>query len=304
MEAALQWHAVQNAQVPIVVAGSLAAEDGAGGKGVMFVLCDSGGARAAGSQEAPALAQTLAPALAPRIFDEYRARQALAPMLASDPVEVAQWLSAAIVIALGLPADPKDLPTLAVIASVIHQDRLVVARYRGGRIFLLRDGVLQNLIDESFEAAAGASEVEPVFGQLNLLSNDRLFLCTEDVHRVVTDEQVNTTLEKMPSSRRAAQALLDRAATNRPRGTLGVVVADYVAEKTRRRGKPRRRWAPLVATIVGVAALMAAVLLGALALSGTLGGVVHPIATATPAPTATAQPPPPETQSTRVRSRA
>jgi serine/threonine protein phosphatase PrpC len=301
MAVALQWHVATNANEPVALATSRSAETGIGEKDVLLVVADCTRCQAHDAR--------IASALAHHIFDSYNARQSKAHSNGADRLDVAHWLSDSVisgvkhvsqherVTADGIaPADsPIDPTSLAVVATVIHHDKLFVARYGGGRVYLLRGGTLQNLTDSSF-AAGNAEALEPDLGQLDLVGEDRVLLCSDAFHNQLNDTQIKSVLRGTPSSRRAAQTLLDAATRNGTDETVALAVADYV---TGRAGVfpaqpieppaatpvsgPRRGTFRSIAGVLGIVALVIAAVLVISALNSR-GGSGSNTAASTPMP--------------------
>jgi serine/threonine protein phosphatase PrpC len=295
MAVALQWHVATNANEPVALATSRSAETGIGEKDVLLVVADCTRCQAHDAR--------IASALAHHIFDSYNARQSKAAGNGSggngaDRLDVAHWLSDAVISGLkyvsqhervtadgiALADSPVDPASLAVVATVIHHDKLFVARYGGGRVYLLRGGALQNLTDSSF-AATHAEATEPDLGQLDLAGEDRVLLCSDAFHNQLNDTQIKSVLRGTPSSRRAAQTLLEAATRNGTDETVALAVADYV---TGRAGVfpaqpiepsvaapvsgPRRGTFRSIAGVIGIVALVIAAVWVISALNGRGGG--------------------------------
>lgn len=244
MAVALQWHVVYNGTEPVALATSRSAETGVGKKDVLLVVCDCKRGRTHDLHAASVLARY--------IFDAYNARQGRFVPNGIEPsaerTDIARWLADAIieglrhlyegeVVPAGGPATSaapitnagamKDV-TAAVTAAVIHHDKLLVARYGDGRVYLLRGGMLQNLTDESFADATHSDRFEPDLGQLDLVGEDRIVLCTEPLYRRLQDPQIRSVLRHTPAARRAAQTLLDLATKAPTDDNIAIAVADYV----------------------------------------------------------------------------
>ena len=196
MAVALQWYVVYNGTEPVALATSRSAETGVGKKDVLLVVCDCKKGHTHNLHAASLLARF--------IFDAYNAREGKFVPNGVEPAkaertDIARCLADAIgeglrrlykgeAVALSASAAPVPPAaagdalkgaTASVIAAVIHHDKLLVARYGSGRLYLLRGGMLQNLTDESFADAAHADPFEPDLGQLDLVGEDRILLCTE-----------------------------------------------------------------------------------------------------------------------------
>ncbi|MCS6848886.1 MAG: LysM peptidoglycan-binding domain-containing protein [Anaerolineae bacterium] len=319
MAVALQWHVAYNGTEPVALATSRSAETGVGKKDVLLVVCDCKQGRTHDLHAASVLAR--------HIFDAYNARQSKSVLnvaeLSAAPTDIARWLADAIIEGLrhlyegeavpaGVPATSappmantgarKDI-TASVTAAVIHHDKLLVARYGNGRVYLLRGGVLQNLTDESFADATHSDRFEPDLGQLDLAGEDRIVLCTEPLYRRLQDPQIRSVLRHTPAARRAAQALLDLATKAPTDDNIAVAVADYVTGKLGifEAAPPRVSSAPVAGPrrgtfrrLLGIATLLvllAALGTAAVAFGGqlrTLFGSALPSAAASPTPDGTA----------------
>ncbi len=248
MAVALQWHVVYNGTEPVALATSRSAETGVGKKDVLLVVCDCKHGRTHDLHAASVLAR--------HIFDAYNARQGRSVLnvveSSAERTDIARWLADAIIAGLrhlhhadatvpvggsataaALTAQTgamKDV-TASVTAVVIHHDKLLVARYGDGRVYLLRGGVLQNLTDESFADATHSDRFEPDLGQLDLVGEDRIVLCTEPLYRRLQDPQIRSVLRHTPAARRAAQTLLDLATKAPTDENVAIAVADYVTGK-------------------------------------------------------------------------
>lgn len=319
MAVALQWHVVYNGTEPVALATSRSAETGVGKKDVLLVVCDCKQGRTHDLHAASVLAR--------HIFDAYNARQGrFAPNgiePSADRTDIARWLADAIieglrhlyegeVVPVGGPATSavpsanasamKDV-TASVTAAVIHHDKLLVARYGDGRVYLLRSGVLQNLTDESFADATHSDRFEPDLGQLDLVGEDRIVLCTEPLYRRLQDPQIRSVLRHTPAARRAAQTLLDLATKAPTDDNIAIAVADYVTGKPGifEAPPPRASGAPVAGPrrgtfrrLLGIAALL--VLLAVIGTAAvtlgsdlqTLFGSIRPSVVSSPTPDAAA----------------
>lgn len=301
MAVALQWHVAYNGTEPVALATSRSAETGIGKKDVLLVVCDC---KSGHVHDAHAASQ-----LARFIFDAYTERASHASTVV-ERIDIARWLAEAITNGLKqfrhsesvAPAavsaadaaaerptratsEPKRDTRLSVIAAVIHHDKLLVARYGEGRVYLLRSGALQNLTDESFSDGTHADPLEPDLGQLDLEGEDRIVLCTEPFYRRLQDAQIRAVLRSTPAARRATQTLLDLATKAPTHDNIALAVADYVTGKTRTfevpptrvsgqpTSGPRRgtfRSLLMVALLIVLIAVLGA---GLVALSGGLNGI-------------------------------
>ena len=248
MAVALQWYVVYNGTEPVALATSRSAETGVGKKDVLLVVCDCKKGHTHNLHAASLLARS--------IFDAYNAREGKSVPNGVEPAtaertDIARCLADAIgeglrrlyegeAVALSASAAPVPPAaagdalkgaTASVIAAVIHHDKLLVARYGNGRLYLLRGGMLQNLTDESFADAAHADPFEPDLGQLDLVGEDRILLCTEPLYRRLQDPQIRSVLRTTPAARRAAQTLLDLATKAPTHDNIALAVADYVTGK-------------------------------------------------------------------------
>ncbi len=248
MAVALQWHVVYNGTEPVALATSRSAETGVGKKDVLLVVCDCKHGHVHDFHAASVLAR--------HIFDAYHAREGKSALngaeLSAERTDIARWLADAIIEGLRqiyqqeegavvtagtsvandatVRGAPKGL-TASVTAAVIHHDKLLVARYGDGRVYLLRGGMLQNLTDESFADPAHSDRFEPDLGQLDLVGEDRIVLCTEPLYRRLQDPQIRSVLRNTPAARRAAQILLDLATKAPTNDNIAIAVADYVTGK-------------------------------------------------------------------------
>jgi serine/threonine protein phosphatase PrpC len=238
MAVALQWHVAFNTEEPVAIATSRSAETGIGEKDVLLVVADCTQGQAHDARTAAALAH--------HIFDAYQTRESKSITNGAGDMDAALWLAEAVGSGLkrisqgelemigsaGQPASTASHNLKAsVVATVIHHNHLLVARYGGGRVYLLRDGALQNLTDDAF-TSPHTDTYEPDLGQLDLTGEDRILLCTDAFHDRLNDLQVKSVLRSTPSSRRAAQTLLDAATRVESNDTIALAVADYVTGKT------------------------------------------------------------------------
>ena len=238
MAVALQWHVATNTSDPIALATSRNAETGIGQKDVIIVVCDA--------LQGEVHDTRLAAGLARDIFDAYVAHQQSAGSYPVDRIELAQQLSSAIshglkstqvsgqiLTAAGTPASP-SIPAPVVfsaVATVIHDGQLFVARFGGGDVYLLRAGQLLHLTDATF-AAPHTDTLEPDLGQLELAGEDRVLLCSATFSKTLKDGQIKSVLRATPSSRKAANNLLDLAERSDITSPQALAVADYVTGQT------------------------------------------------------------------------
>jgi|GEM_PF-3407577 len=249
MAVALQWHVATNADQPVALATSRSAATGGGEKDIFLVVCDARQTQSDPVQEAADLARAIFDDYHAREAKSASANTARASsssnntngvdsardisnVSATERNDIAQWLADAITtsvrhkaqssqIAQPRPAgatrfgdgssDTLAQTTYAVVAAVIHRKTLYVARYGGGHVYLLRSGALQHLTDESFVGGANAAMFEPDLGQLDLAGEDRVLLCNDGFANAVYETQLRNVLRATPSSRRAAQTLLEVA---------------------------------------------------------------------------------------------
>ncbi len=153
--------------------------------------------------------------------------------------------------------------TVCATAVVLQQNRLTIARAKRGRVYLFREGHLQNLTEESF-----SDDADVDLGQLDLEGDDRILICTEDFAARVPDLQIRNIMRSQPSARKAAQALLGVFPLDTTHSVISVAILDYVtgeanafqvenmAESLARGKAPRTL--PSIPTLVVLAALVIA----------------------------------------------
>jgi serine/threonine protein phosphatase PrpC len=235
MAVALQWHVATNTSDPVALATSRNAETGIGQKDVLIVVCDA--------RQGEVHDTRLASALARDIFDDYTSHEQSAGARTTDRIELAQRLSDSILQALkraetvAYPVTPGTAHAHAgetcysVVATVIHGNQLFVARYGSGDVYLLRAGQLLHLTDDAF-ATPHANSLEPDLGQLDIAGEDRVLLCTNTFSQLLKEGQIKSVLRATPSSRKAANNLLDLAERSEAMQPMALAVADYVTGQT------------------------------------------------------------------------
>lgn len=266
MAVALQWHVATNAEDPVALATSRSAETGVGEKDVLLVVCDSHQAQVDSSRTSAELARLILEAYHARELRATASASTVntpSTRSADHSGDVAHWLAEAVSSGLRetfanirarereLTAEPGNpinatataatmpsangannghaAPTpFSVIAAVIHHNTLYVARFGSGDAYLLRNGALQHLTDATFVGTASVGAFEPDLGQLDLSGEDRVMLCNDAFGQAVNETQMRSVLRSTPSSRRAAQTLLETGLRDRQGEIMSLAVADYV----------------------------------------------------------------------------
>ncbi len=113
--------------------------------------------------------------------------------------------------------------TVCATAVILQQNRLTIARAKRGRVYLFREGHLQNLTEESF-----SDEADVDLGQLDLEGDDRILICTEDFASRMPDLQIRNIMRSQPSARKAVQALLGVYPLDTAHSVVSVAILDYV----------------------------------------------------------------------------
>ena len=113
--------------------------------------------------------------------------------------------------------------TVCATAVILQQNRLTIARAKRGRVYLFREGHLQNLTEESF-----SDDADIDLGQLDLDGDDRILICTEDFASRVPDLQIRNIMRSQPSARKAVQALMGVFPVDTPHCVVSVAILDYV----------------------------------------------------------------------------
>ena len=124
-------------------------------------------------------------------------------------------------------------PKYTVLVVAVHKTQLIVARYGGGRVYLLRKGDLYDLIDASFlNADDEANQTgRPHLGQLDLKGDDRLLVCNDTLNQHVAEARIKTLLKSSPSTRRTAQALIKAAMLSAKDDVVSLGVLDYLVSR-------------------------------------------------------------------------
>ena len=87
-----------------------------------------------------------------------------------------------------------------------------------------RHSTMRNLVTRSLGSAANNT---PAFSQRAMQVGDRVVLCTDGVHGVVTDDDMALLLKRHPSAGAAADAILAQALENNTADNVTVAVMDY-----------------------------------------------------------------------------
>jgi hypothetical protein len=139
------------------------------------------------------------------------------------------------------------ISTWSILAAVICNNKLIIARRACRHLYLLRAGELHNLISISFMADPMASmtvvdahsrsnrqetipisvaSFEPQMGLLDLQLNDRLLLCSDVLHDHLPASKIKSLLRAADSSQLAADALIAEVQRTTESASISVIVAD------------------------------------------------------------------------------
>lgn len=265
MALALQWHTQSNRSDSIVQATPRANFDPTDGD-VVIVICDG----KVGQEDDPRLAA----AAAQLIYESFQRDTA-----AETTQRLGNALNRAIQLSranrLDVPGSSNRGGDLRIIAVALQQDKLTIARSKGGFVYLLRGGLLQNLTDDTF-----SDDADVDIGQLDLEGDDRVMLCNTAVGEHLNDLQVRNVLRGTPSTRKATQALLNAAGADTLAEPLAVATLDYITgtalgDGMRPEGAPAGAGlnsAPSRVSIPAIVALAALLLAGAILIPLLTGG--------------------------------
>jgi serine/threonine protein phosphatase PrpC len=138
-------------------------------------------------------------------------------------------------------------------AALVFPDKLVFAQVGDSRAYLLRGGALQTLTRDQtltarlldsgalnpdqvehfpfrhvlLQALGSQAKVDPVINEMALAAGDRILLCSDGLHGVVSDQAIASALRDTPDSGDAAQALIQLALAAGAPDNVTVVVADW-----------------------------------------------------------------------------
>ncbi|HEY5088418.1 MAG TPA: protein phosphatase 2C domain-containing protein [Polyangia bacterium] len=212
--------------------------------GVLMLVCDGMGGRAAGEVAAELAAAS--------IKDEL---QAEGENVGQFPV---QSLKRAVIVAnKAILAEAQAHPEergmgTTCTAAIVSPDRLAIAQVGDSRAYLLRDGRLHtltrdqtlasNLIDigalrpdevATFplrhvlaQALGTNAKVTPVITEVELQEGDRVLLCSDGLHGPVSDEKIGSIMSHTPEIAEVSQALIAAALAAGGPDNVTVVVAD------------------------------------------------------------------------------
>lgn len=257
MPVALQWHVQTNSSESVALATPRSKFDANDGD-VVITLTDV--------HHSLNTNQRLAASVARVIFDGLDPATNIADPTQRLNMAVSKATHLARTFKLDGAAPDTGPHTVCVTAVVLQQNRLTIARAKRGRIYLFREGHLQNLTEDSF-----SDDADVDLGQLDLEGDDRILICTEDFAARVSDLQIRNIMRSQPSARKAAHALLNALPVDASQCIISVAILDYVtgeanafqvenmAESTARGKAPR--------TLLSIPTL---VVLAALVISGAL----------------------------------
>jgi serine/threonine protein phosphatase PrpC len=217
MAIALQWHVQSNKEEPVALSTSRTTDMDTANREVLLVLCDGKVERANDARLSSAAAQS--------IFDLFNNNTR-----DLDPaVRLSQAISRTLTLAHKNQTDSDNAHTqLNIVAAVVGQNKLTVSRAGKGRVYLMREGHVQNLTDESFASEGN----EPDIGQLDLEGEDRVLLCTDAVAERLNEMQLRNILRANASARKATSALLSGANADETDDNMSVAVLDFVTGQT------------------------------------------------------------------------
>lgn len=276
-------------------------------KGPLYVLCDGMGGHAAGEVASQLAVQT--------ILDDYYAASEMDPEMSLR--QAIRRANARIFAEAAEKPERQGMGT-TVVGVAVQGDEFTVAHVGDSRVYLLRDGQLQqltrdhswvqeqmdlNMIDPAqarshpmrnlISRALGAgSDVEVDTSHQHLQVGDVLLLCSDGLTGPLTDEQIRTILLEEPDPHQAVPRLIAAAnAAGGPDNISAIVIKAHEvgvapAAQPSGRSKGGRRLGCIVAGLVVLAVLIGGGVAGALFYPNVLG--VAPTATNTPSPTATA----------------
>ncbi|MBC8133653.1 MAG: serine/threonine-protein phosphatase, partial [Deltaproteobacteria bacterium] len=138
-------------------------------------------------------------------------------------------------------------------AAIVLPGTLTVAQVGDSRAYLLRDGKLWSLTkDQSLaiqlldagvltaeqlgsfshrhvlsQALGTRTAVDPVISQYHLVPGDRVLLCSDGLHGIISDADIQTALTDAGDLSSTAQSLVDRALAAGGDDNVTVVVAEY-----------------------------------------------------------------------------
>jgi PPM family protein phosphatase len=212
--------------------------------GVLMLVCDGMGGRAAG-----AMAAQLAAAAIQNKLEAERDNIGQAPdhALKRAVAEANQTILAE----AQVHPEERGMGTTCT-AAIALPDRLAVAQVGDSRAYLMRDRRLQaltrdqtlaaNLVDAGVlkpaevrrfpyrhvlaQALGPVAEVEPVISEVELREGDRVLLCSDGLHGPVPDETIARILAEASDVAEASRALIEAALAAGGPDNVTVVVAD------------------------------------------------------------------------------
>lgn len=214
-------------------------------KGVLLVLCDGVGGES-GGQRASRLASQVA-------FNAFYADPSAPPQALQAAVEQA---NTAVQTEAANDASVKNMASTMVLINLVD-NRLFTAHVGDSRAYLLREGALsaltkdhnwvseqverglmtpeearistsRNIITRSLGAASNHSP-DVMREPLLLQPGDRVLICTDGLHGVVSDQQIAAIMQKNPVPQRATAALIQAALANQTSDNISAIVLNYGA---------------------------------------------------------------------------
>jgi protein phosphatase len=212
--------------------------------GVLMLVCDGMGGRAAGEVAAELAAAS--------IKDEL---QAGGENVGQFPVQSLKraviGANKAILDEAEAHPEERGMGTTCT-AAIVSPDRLAIAQVGDSRAYLLRDGRLHtltrdqtlasNLVDSGAlapdevatfplrhvlaQALGTNAKVTPVITEVELQEGDRVLLCSDGLHGPVSDENIGSIMSHTPEIEEVSQALIAAALAAGGPDNVTVVVAD------------------------------------------------------------------------------
>lgn len=222
--------------------------------GVLMLVCDGEGGPAAGS-----VASQVAAAAVKRDLEAEGDNVNRAPVHALTRA-LAEANEAILDEAQAHPE--KGGMSAACTAAILSSDRVAVAQVGDSRAYMVRRARLHTLTRDQTVAsdlldagilrpdqietfpyghvlaqALGADEnVDPVISSVNLREGDRVLLCSDGLHRAISDDAIGVILNRAPDAEAAANALIAAALAAGGPDNVTVIVADCGPLKAKSKG--------------------------------------------------------------------
>ena len=137
------------------------------------------------------------------------------------------------------------------VAATVVDDVLRVANVGDSRLYLVNEGIQQITIDHSYveemvrmggldreqarnhknkniitRAIGAQSTVNPDFFEVNLKKGDRIFMCTDGVSNMLTDEEILNILNGEGTEEERIEKIVEAANEHGGRDNMGIIFVD------------------------------------------------------------------------------